>query len=159
MYHVSAAFERFNGVKTNSVSYYAYAAAPVPCAAVCAPFKNSPQTYATCCKQHPIVSRPVTQLPKPAARPGQIRKVSDVLTPQQLRTFKGWQTSGAQGNQTRTPQSSGGGGSVWPGIPMEKRARLSLAPRLQARLGLSSSRLLTVKDGAICLFSSVRPHY
>ena len=46
-------------------AYYAYAtapAAPIPCAAACNPFKNSPQTYAICCKQHP---RPVA--PKPPA--------------------------------------------------------------------------------------------
>jgi hypothetical protein len=30
----------------------AYAVTPLPCAAACAPFKTSPATYATCCKQH-----------------------------------------------------------------------------------------------------------
>jgi hypothetical protein len=30
-------------------------AVTVPCAAACAPFKNSPGTYATCCKQHEVV--------------------------------------------------------------------------------------------------------
>ena len=39
----------------------AYAA--TPCAAACAPFKNSPGTYATCCKQHAAVAT------RPAATP------------------------------------------------------------------------------------------
>ena len=47
------------------VSEYAraYAVTPAPCAAACAPFKNSPATYATCCKQH------AAAVPKPAAKP------------------------------------------------------------------------------------------
>ena len=37
----------------------ALAYAVTTCAAACAPFKNSPGTYATCCKQHSATATPV----------------------------------------------------------------------------------------------------
>lgn len=54
---------KFDPSRAWNVATYAraYATTPVPCAAACAPFKNSPGTYATCCKQHAV--------PKPAAKP------------------------------------------------------------------------------------------
>ena len=84
----------------------------LPCAAVCAPFKNSPYTYQTCCKQHPrpkvAASRPVTQLPKPAARPGQIKKVSSITKPE-LGTLKGLgDLAGGTGFVKSRPGSTGG---------------------------------------------------
>lgn len=50
------------------VSTYAraYAVTPVPCAPACAPFKNSPATYATCCKQHAAAKPAAKPAPKPA---------------------------------------------------------------------------------------------
>jgi hypothetical protein len=44
----------------------AYAVTPLACAAACAPFKSSPATYATCCKQH-AANAPKPAIPQPAA--------------------------------------------------------------------------------------------
>jgi hypothetical protein len=49
----------------------AYAAA-VPCASACAPFKNSPGTYATCCKQHAATAAAAKPKP-PAAKPAVLK--------------------------------------------------------------------------------------
>jgi len=54
---------------------YAYAGAA--CASACAPFKNSPGTYATCCKQHAATA--AAAKPKVPARPAGFRTAT--LTP------------------------------------------------------------------------------
>ena len=43
---------------------------PAPCAAACAPFKSSPGTYATCCKQHAATA---AAAPKPALKPTAVK--------------------------------------------------------------------------------------
>jgi len=56
-------------------SEYAYAYAGAACASACAPFKNSPGTYATCCKQHAATAAAAKPKPKPVvpARPAGFR--------------------------------------------------------------------------------------
>jgi hypothetical protein len=46
-----------------------YAATPNPCASACAPFKNSPGTYDTCCKTH-VPDKPKPAAPKAKPAPG-----------------------------------------------------------------------------------------
>jgi hypothetical protein len=62
------------GSRKRIFSTYArsYAVVAPPCATACAPFKSSPATYATCCKQHaaaapkpkPVAAKPVSNIIK-----------------------------------------------------------------------------------------------
>jgi hypothetical protein len=76
-------------------------AVTVPCAAACAPFKSSPATYATCCKQHaanapkpkPVAAKPAvltSRFPKPLTtgqlQQGQVRRVDDYNSSQNTAT-------------------------------------------------------------------------
>ena len=76
----------------------AYAVTPAPCAAACAPFKNSPATYQTCCKQHaanaPKTVTPAqtdvikSALPKPPSTAGMIDYVDYIPNTGTTGSFK-----------------------------------------------------------------------
>jgi hypothetical protein len=55
------------GYTSRAYATYAYVAAPA-CAAACDPFKNSPGTWATCCKQHAATAAQAAK-PKPTTQP------------------------------------------------------------------------------------------
>ena len=92
-----------------------------PCAAACAPFKSSPATYATCCKQHaanapkpkPVAAKPgvlKSRFPKPVSvtelHQGQVQRVDANLDTQRTHpAFK--QLSDLVGGDE--PQCPGGG--------------------------------------------------
>ena len=54
----------------------AYAVTVPPCAAACAPFKSSPATYATCCKEHAATA---AAAPKPIPQPAKTKPVSNII--------------------------------------------------------------------------------
>jgi hypothetical protein len=114
-----------------SIYARAYAVTPLPCAAACTPFKSSPATYATCCKQH-AANAPKS---KPAAKPatktypltykplstgalqqGQVKRVVDLLPGTGgIDTFKGMRDpppTRPQNITTTTTPSGGGSGGV-----------------------------------------------
>ena len=74
------------GEDTLNISTYPRAYAPAPCAAACNPFKNSPGTYATWCKQHAAtVAARKAPVPPPGFRTTVVKsKLPKPLTTGQL---------------------------------------------------------------------------
>ena len=111
-------------------------AVTAPCAAACAPFKSSPATYATCCKQHaanapkpkPVAAKaPIvptgfrtatikSKLPKP---PPTIKLIDDSTSGNNLLTRK---LRGLIDDPSPPPttKSSGGGGIRGSGKPFKE---------------------------------------
>ena len=95
----------------------------VPCSAQCAPFKSSPATYATCCKQHAataVAKRGVlkSRFPKPLTT-GQLQQSQVQKVAGSLDQWKGNRSAVQNLNATRgdgtappTTTSSGGSGQI-----------------------------------------------
>ena len=109
-------------------------AVTAPCAAACAPFKNSPGTYATCCKQHAATAKPAVKpktatkvypslASKPQSTNNLIEKVSLIdpwySKPANITNYNIYPNQTVPRNPYTTSIRGGapsGGGNVWPGI-------------------------------------------